>query len=177
MPDHLSITTPLALVAAVARNGVIGNRGELPWQIQGELAYFRQITMGDAVIMGRKTWESLPNKPLAGRYNVIVSHQKDYMAEGAICCPSLNKALIFADEWSRTSQRQKISIIGGASLFSEALTFCRWLYLTEIDRDYDGDIYFPLWPRQQFNCLYRKEGLSRLPNPPHQFCLYERKDS
>ena len=126
----------IALVVAVSRNGVIGRNGGLPWHVSSDLKRFKAITMGKPVIMGRRTWESLPRRPLAGRANIVVTRQEAYDAPGALVAASLKDALAQAEG-------EEICIIGGGELFREALPMADRLYLTEIDLDVPGDTYFP----------------------------------
>lgn len=126
----------IALVVAVSRNGVIGRNGGLPWHVSSDLKRFKAITMGKPVIMGRRTWESLPRRPLAGRVNIVVTRQETYDAPGALVAASLKDALAQAGG-------EEICIIGGGALFREALPMADRLYLTEIDLDVPGDTFFP----------------------------------
>ncbi|MGE3877409.1 MAG: dihydrofolate reductase [Parvibaculaceae bacterium] len=126
----------IAFVVAVARNGVIGRDGGLPWRISSDLKRFKAITMGKPVIMGRKTWESLPRRPLEGRTNIVVTRQRGYDAPGALVAASLGEALAKAEG-------EEVCIIGGGELFREALPIADRLYLTEVDLDASGDVYFP----------------------------------
>ena len=86
----------IVLVVAIADNGVIGQGGRLPWRLKSELAHFRRVTMGKPIVMGRKTWDSLPRKPLPGRINVVVTRQQDWQAEGAVTASSLGQAYLVA---------------------------------------------------------------------------------
>jgi dihydrofolate reductase len=126
----------IAFVVAVAKNGVIGHNGQLPWRISSDLKRFKAITMGKPVIMGRKTWESLPRKPLPGRINIVVTHNRDYIAEGAIIAGSLDEAIA-------KSRGEELCIIGGGELFREAMPIADRIYLTEIDLAVPGDTFFP----------------------------------
>ena len=137
----------LALIAAVARNRVIGRGGELVWHESEDQKHFRRVTMGCPVIMGRKTWDSLPPRfrPLPGRRNLVVTRNAHWQAEGAERAASLDDAL------ARTAQAPKVFVIGGAELYALALPRADELELTEIDADLDGDVLFPAWPREQFS--------------------------
>ncbi len=130
--------TILTLIAAVARNGVIGLDNRLPWHLPADLKHFRALTMGRTVIMGRKTWESLPDKfrPLPGRQNIVVTRNASYHAEGAVVVTSLPAAVAAA-------QSDEAFVIGGAELYTSALALADRLQLTEIDADYAGDTWFP----------------------------------
>ena len=128
----------LSLIAAVARQRVIGKDNRLLWHLPEDMKYFRETTRGRPVIMGRKTWESLPEKfrPLPGRHNLVVSHNPAYLAPGATLVASLAEAIERAGSG-------EIFIIGGETLYRQALPLAQRLYLTEIDRDFDGDAFFP----------------------------------
>ncbi len=130
--------TKLILIAALARNGVIGKDNRLPWHLPADLRHFKALTSGHAVIMGRKTWESLPEKfrPLPGRQNIVVTRNSAYRAEGASLAASLPAAIAAARDL-------QAFVIGGAELYAAALPLAARLELTEIDRDYEGDAFFP----------------------------------
>lgn len=132
--------TRLTLIAAVARNGVIGIENRLPWHLPADLRHFKALTSGHAVIMGRKTWESLPAKfrPLPGRRNIVVTRDQSYRAEGAVVALSLPAALAAAGEGEGEA-----FLIGGAELYATALPLADRLQLTEIDASFDGDTWFP----------------------------------
>ena len=129
--------TRIALVVAVARNGVIGRDGGLPWHLSSDLKRFKAITMGKPVIMGRKTWESLPKKPLPGRHNIVITRRKGFLAEGATVVASPENALAAA------AGAEEIAVIGGGEIFDMFLTLADRIYLTEVDLDVEGDTYFP----------------------------------
>jgi len=128
----------LALIAAVASNGVIGVDNRLPWRLSDDLKRFRALTTGHAVIMGRKTWESLP-RALPDRQNIVVTRQRGYSASGAQVAASLDDALALVE------LPAPVFCIGGGELFAEALPRADHLYLTEIDRQFAGDARFPPW--------------------------------
>ncbi len=131
---------PLHLIYARARNNVIGKNGDLPWHLPEDLAHFKRTTLGQAVVMGRVTWESIPEKfrPLPGRRNVVVSRQANYVATGASVVTSLQAALAFfpSDE--------VVWLIGGAQLYAQALPLAAQIVVTEIDADFEGDAFAPL---------------------------------
>ena len=131
---------PLALIAAVAANGVIGERNRLPWRLPEDLRHFRALTTGHAVIMGRKTWESLRG-PLPGRQNIVVTRDPHYAAAGAEVAASLDAALALV------RLPPPAFCIGGGELYRAALARAATLYLTEIDRDFEGDVWFPPFDR------------------------------
>jgi len=133
-----------SLVVAMARNRVIGRDNQLPWRLPADLAYFKRVTLGHPVIMGRRTWESI-GKPLPGRHNIVVSRNRDYRAPGATVVASLDAA------WKAAGDADEACVIGGTSLFAEALPIADRIYLTEVDAEVDGDTYFPPFDRSQWD--------------------------
>ena len=125
-------------MVAVSRNGVIGRAGELPWHISSDLKRFKAITMGKPLIMGRKTWESLPKRPLPGRQNIVVTRQKNYQAKGAVVVSDLDSALAAA------GKVEEICVIGGGEIFTKLLAKADRIYLTEVDLEVEGDTWFPM---------------------------------
>jgi len=125
---------------ARARNGVIGKDGRLPWRLKSDLAIFRAVTMGKPVIMGRKTWESLPKKPLVGRTNIVLSKDGSFEAKGALVCEDFSEAVQIAREQAEEDGQDEICVIGGASLFELALQRAGRLYLTEVEAEVEGDV-------------------------------------
>ena len=128
---------PLALIVAMARNGVIGNEGALPWRIPEDLKHFKKTTLGHAVIMGRKTFESIGH-PLSSRRNIVISRRVGTGIAGCEVTHSLPAAIDLA----RTSDDCPF-VIGGASVYEEALPLTTEIHLTTIDQDFDGDTRFP----------------------------------
>ncbi|MFA4969138.1 MAG: dihydrofolate reductase [Sulfuritalea sp.] len=128
----------LTLIAAVARNGVIGIDNRLPWHLPADLKHFKTLTVDHTVIMGRKTWESLPAKfrPLPDRRNIVVTRDAGYRAEGATVALSLPAAIAAAESG-------EAFVIGGAELYAAALPLADRLQLTEIDAAFEGDTHFP----------------------------------
>jgi dihydrofolate reductase len=130
------VVVPLVLIAAVAANGVIGTDNRLPWRLADDLRRFRALTTGHTVIMGRRTWESLP-RALPGRQNIVVTRRKGYAAPGADVASSLDEAL------GRVRMPFPVFCIGGGELYRAALPRATTLELTEIARDFEGDVRFP----------------------------------
>jgi len=135
--DALAAQAPLALIVAVARNGVIGHQGGLPWHISEDLKHFKKTTSGHAIIMGRKTYDSIGG-PLPKRRNIVVTRQSDLELPGCDRAESLDEAIALA----RTTDPCPF-IIGGASIYEEALPMATELHVTTIDREVEGDTYFP----------------------------------
>lgn len=131
--------TRLHLIFARAANGVIGKDGGLPWHLPEDLAHFRRLTTGHPVIMGRRTWESLPPRfrPLPGRTNIVVTRQPQWQEAGALRANSLEQAL------DHVPHGEEAWLIGGAQLFIEALPLAQGAVITEIEADFDGDVAMP----------------------------------
>lgn len=132
----------VALVVAMAENRVIGRAGSLPWHLPSEMKFFRNVTMGKPVIMGRKTFISLPH-PLKGRDNIIVTRDKNFAASGAIVVNSLGEAMDVARECAIRRGTDEIMIIGGAQIYREALAEAGRIYLTTVHASPEGDTTFP----------------------------------
>lgn len=132
-----------ALIVARTRNGVIGRNNAMPWHLPEDLRYFKRVTMGKPIIMGRNTWESL-GKPLPGRDNIVVTRNTNYQAEGAHVVGSLNAALQLATALATEKNSTEIMIIGGAQIYRAALPLVQRAYITEIDADINGDAFFPM---------------------------------
>ena len=133
----------LALVVARARNGVIGKDGGLPWRLRSDLQRFKAVTMGKPCIMGRKTWDSLPLKPLPGRLNLVLSKDESFEPKGALACLTLDEAIEIAREQAVDDGVGEVCVIGGAGLFAATLPRARRLYLTEVEAEPEGDVLFP----------------------------------
>lgn len=129
----------VALISAVAENGVIGRDNDLPWHLPDDFRHFKRTTSGHHVIMGRKTWESQGGKPLRKRTNVVVTRQRGYVADGAIVVHSLPEALDLA----RAAGEDEAFVIGGTGLYAEALAIASRLYLTRVHATVEGDATFP----------------------------------
>ncbi len=143
---------PLALIVARARNGVIGARGTLPWRIPEDLKHFRRVTTGHAIVMGRKTYESI-GRPLPDRRNIVVSRQPALVLAGCEVAPSLESALVLA----RATDPEPI-VIGGAELYREALPAATRVFLTDVHAEPEGDAFFPELDQSDWDEASRREG-------------------
>lgn len=166
----------LVLIAAMARGRVIGRVingvGALPWHLPEDMAHFRAATRGHAVIMGRKTWDSLPARfrPLPGRRNLVVTRNTSWRAEGADAAFSLDEAL------ARVTGDNRVFVIGGAQLYAAALPLAHTLLLTEIDASIEGDTHFPAFESQGFVETARERHRSAAPAAlDFSFVTYRRK--
>jgi dihydrofolate reductase len=133
------LTPPVVLVVAAAANRVIGKGGALPWRLPEDLRRFKRLTMGRPCIMGRKTWESLPRKPLPGRTNIVLTHDRAFPAEGARVVHSFREAL----DTAAAEQPDEITVIGGEAVFAAALSLADRIELTEVAASPEGDAFMP----------------------------------
>ncbi len=162
----------LALVAAVAGNGVIGNGGNLPWRLPSDLKRFKQVTMGRPVIMGRKTWESI-GRPLPGRLNIVVTRSPAFAPEGALRAGSLSEALeIAAKEHPGPGE---VFVIGGGEIYAQAMPMAQRLYITHVDAAPEGDTHLPVIRGDEWR-MVSSETIERGPSDSAEmrFAVYER---
>lgn len=127
----------VVLVAAVARNGVIGVDGRLPWHLPGELAHFRRVTTGHCLVMGRRTFASI-GRPLPRRTTIVVTRQPDWTAQGVLVASSIREALVLAD-----SRPGEVRVVGGAAVYAEAMPLADAQVLTEVPLEPAGDVRYP----------------------------------
>src|SRR6266567_432925 len=139
----------IAIIAAVAENGVIGIENRLPWRLPDDLRRFRALTTGHSVVMGRKTWDSI-GKPLADGQNIVVSRNPDLRVRGAQIAGSFEQALML------TAMPDPVFVIGGEALYREALPVAELLFMTEVHRDFAGDAFFPDYPREAWEEISRE---------------------
>jgi len=142
----------ITLVVARADNGVIGAAGGLPWRLSGDLKRFKQLTLGKPCIMGRKTWDSLPKRPLPGRMNIVVTRNASFAAEGAVAAHSFNQALALA----MAEAPSEIMVIGGAGIFAAALPRAGRIELTEVHAAPDGDVAIPAFSSRDWREVARE---------------------
>lgn len=158
----------LSIIAAMAHNRVIGRDNRLPWRLPADLQYFKRITMGKPMIMGRKTWASLPGL-LPGRRHIVVTRDQHYQAEGAEVVHSLEQAI------AQAGDVQEIMLVGGANLYSQAITLASRMYLTQIDAVVQGDAWFPEFDRRQWQEVSRDAHSEDEENQyPYAFTLLQR---
>ena len=166
-PLVASGTTRIYLIAAVAKNGVIGAQGKLPWRLPEDLKHFKNLTLGHPIIMGRRTWDSFGGKPLPGREHIVISRKPDYEAPGASVASTLESAVALC------TGEPLAFVIGGAEIYAAALPLAQGLVLTEIERDFVGDTRFPAWNRRDWRETQRETHTS-LEGMRFDFVLYER---
>jgi dihydrofolate reductase len=164
--------TMVSLVYAQSRNGIIGDKGDLPWRLPSDLKRFKAVTMGKPVIMGRKTWDSLPRKPLPGRPNIIITRQSGFAAEGAKVVAGVEQALKAA------GPVEEVCIIGGAEIYQAFLPHAHRIYLTEIDLSVPGDTPAPTLNEHEWTEVSREHHQAQ-PGDSADFTLrvLERKPS
>lgn len=179
------MTSRLSALVAMAQNRVIGKDNTLPWRLPPDLKRFKALTMGHSIIMGRKTYESI-GKPLPGRRCIIVTRQPGYEVEGAIVAGSIAEALKacgkdYGDEVmdEDMDKDRKIDterfVIGGAEIFRQTLPLCDRLYITEIQRDFDGDVLFPEFHREAWREISREKHFLDANGLEYHFVVLDRK--
>lgn len=136
------MTVPVAIIAAVGENGVIGAGNDLPWRLPSDFAFFKRTTMGKPLIMGRKTFESI-GKPLPGRTNIVVSRQKGYQPDGVIVIDSLAAALVHAQTIAAADGASEVVVGGGGDIYRAAMPLADRLYITHVAASPAGDTTFP----------------------------------
>lgn len=166
---------PICIIVAVAENGVIGRDGSMPWRLSTDLKRFKSLTVGNPVIMGRKTWDSLKS-PLVGRTNIVITHDKKFIAEGAIVTHSFAEARRVAEEQANKDKSKFIFVIGGGEIFKLALPTANRMYVTEILSPIVGDTYFPAFNAEDWHAL----STEMVPAGPKdsqatRFVVYERQ--
>lgn len=157
----------LSIIVAHSRDGVIGRDGDLPWHLPTDMRRFKALTQGHAVIMGRRTWESIPERfrPLPGRRNLVLTRQRAYEAPGAEVHPSLAAAIAACDG--------DAFVIGGGQVYGEALPLAARAYVTRVDAGVEGDAYFPALSPDEWSCT-AEEGPLEENGLPFVFRTYER---
>jgi dihydrofolate reductase len=171
MTVSISQMARIAIIAALgAETRAIGNREHLLWSLPEDMKRFKELTTGHPVIMGRKTWESLPEKyrPLPNRTNIVVTRQAGYRAEGAIVVDGLSDAFLAA---GKAEGADETFVIGGGQIYTDALPYATRLYLTLVDDVTEADVFFPEYEKE-FKIIKEENGVG---NPPHRFQILERK--
>ncbi len=165
----------ISLVVAVARNGVIGDVGTMPWRMPSDLKYFKRVTMGKPVVMGRKTFESI-GRPLPGRPNIVVTRSGDFAADGVVIAGSVEEGLDEAARLASDLAVEEVMVIGGGEIYRQSLDRAHRVYLTELSLDVNGDTRFPdldddLWREVSRESFQAGEGDSA----DYAFVVYERR--
>ncbi len=154
----------IALIVAYASNRVIGNKGYIPWKIKGEQKRFKELTTGNVVVMGRRSFEEIGH-PLPGRTNIIVSNTVNYQSENCYTVSSLQEAIVSAPD-------RDIYISGGAGLYKQAINLVDKMFITEINQDVEGDTFFPYFDKNMFECELIETFTGDI---PYSYVTYTRK--
>ncbi len=163
----------LSILVAMARNRVIGRNNNLPWYLPADLKHFKSLTMGHPIIMGRKTYESI-GKPLPGRTNIIISHQPGYEVPGAIVVNSIEDAFLACKEVETCDSES--FIIGGENVFRQTIKLCQRMYVTEIQKYFEGDTFFPRFDINDWEEIRRDKYFSDSgDNMEYHFVVLNRK--
>ncbi len=163
----------ISLIVAMDRIGLIGSQGKIPWNLPQELQYFKRITMGKPVIMGRKTFESI-GKPLTGRKNIVVTTQEDWEFDDVFVAKSLESAYRLASK--NLNKNQEIMVIGGANIYAQSMQVAQKLYLTIIDHEFEGDAWLQGYDRNDWNLVSSERVNATAKNPyPYDYNVLLRK--
>jgi dihydrofolate reductase len=164
----------LAIIVAQSRNSVIGVNNDLPWRLPKDLQYFKRVTLGKPIIMGRKTYESI-GKPLPGRTNIVITSNTDYSVEGVQVVHSLEEAVELGIVVAKEQGQCEVMVIGGAQIYQQALEQSSKLYITEVDAHIEGDAHFPEVNYSEYREVERENHASDESNPyDYSFVCYER---
>ena len=160
----------ISIIAAVSEDLGIGNDNELLWHIPEDLKRFKRLTYGNTVLMGRRTWESLPRKPLPGRKNIVITDISDECFDGAVTAYSIEDAL------RKCGQEEEIFIIGGGSIYKQFMPLADRLYITHVHKTMRADVFFPEIERKQWKITNKEEFISPDEHViPYTYVIYERK--
>jgi dihydrofolate reductase len=159
----------ISFLLAMDQNRTIGKNNDLPWRLPADLAYFRKVTMGHTIVMGRKTYESI-GRPLPGRENVVVTKNTDFQAEGCFVVHSVEEAK------QHFQKDDEVFVIGGAQLFEKFFPYADRLYITLIEEQFEGDTYFQNIDKNEWNLVSKEKGMKNEKNPyDYCFLVYARK--
>lgn len=164
----------VSLIVAMSQNRVIGRENQMPWHLPAELQYFKRVTMGKPVLMGRNTFESI-GRPLPGRPNIVITRNADYEAEGISVVTSVEDALDLAEQLAERDANAEAMVIGGAQIFAATLPRADRLYLTEVQAEVEGDVFFPEFAPEDWSLVSREEHAADEKNPyPYSVLVLER---
>jgi dihydrofolate reductase len=162
-----------SIIVAVAENGCIGIDNKLPWHLPEDLKYFRRLTTGNIVIMGRKTYESI-GKPLPNRSNIVISRNPDFQAEGVKIVRTIDEALQMAASIGEIDGAEEAFIIGGAQIYQQTLPLAQRLYLTKVQKTVTGDAFFPSIDPSQWQEIASEPHYYEPADTHYRFVVYER---
>ncbi len=164
----------LAVIVAAAENGVIGRNNALPWHLPQDLRYFKRVTMGKPIVMGRKTFESI-GRPLPGRTNIVITRNPDFTAEGVRVVASLDEALRLAGDIARIDGAQELVVIGGVEIYKASIPRADRLYITEVHASVKGDAFLPEIDWEHWREVGREHHGASDANPyEYSFVVYNR---
>ena len=164
-----------SMIVAMAENRVIGINNQLPWYLPNDLKYFKQVTMGKPILMGRKTFESI-KKPLPGRTNIVITRNQDWSAEGVKVVHSLQQAFEMGESICEIDGQEEVMIIGGDQIYQSSLPDVDRVYLTKVHAEVAGDAYFPEVDWSQWREIGREDFKAEGPNPyDYSFIVLDRK--
>jgi len=164
----------VAMIWAMSQNRTIGLNNDMPWRLPNDLKYFKQVTLGKPVIMGRKTFDSL-GKPLVNRENIVITRQENWHKEGARVTANLDQALALAKDLAKLAGQDEVIIMGGAEIYNLGLPVVDKLYLTQIHAHIDGDTHFPEFDLAAFREVSREDHQASGDNPyDYSFLVYEK---
>ncbi|KAA0012622.1 dihydrofolate reductase [Billgrantia pellis] len=166
---------PVAMIAAVARNGVIGVDNKLPWHLPEDLKFFKRMTQAKPLVMGRKTFASI-GRPLPGRLNIVVTRDTGFRHEGVRVCHDLESALFLADQQATIDAAEEIMVMGGGQIYAQTLPHASRIYLTEVDVEVEGDARFPELDEREWEEVQRVPGSPAAGQPNYSFVEYRRRD-
>ena len=164
------MTVAVAIIAAVAANGVIGNGNTIPWHLPSDFAHVKRMTVGKPLIMGRRTFESI-GRPLPNRTNIVVTRQEGYQPDGVLVISSFEAALEHAQEIAKADRANEVMIGGGAEIYAQALPIADRLYITHVGAMPEGDAYFP----QVSLDLFKESGVIDVPTSPNDSAAFRIK--
>jgi len=165
---------PIAMIAAVARNGVIGVDNKLPWYLPEDLKFFKRMTQAKPLVMGRKTFASI-GKPLPNRLNIVVTRDTRFAYTGVRVCHDLESALRLADQQATIEASEEIMVMGGGEIYAQALPHASRIYLTEVDIEVEGDARFPELDASEWEEVQRVPGSPAEGQPSYSFVEYRRR--
>ncbi|WP_106478696.1 dihydrofolate reductase [Phytohalomonas tamaricis] len=167
------LVVPVAMIAAMSKNRVIGVGNKLPWYLPEDLKFFKTMTQGKPLIMGRTTFDSI-GKPLPNRLNIVVTRDQGFGHDGVRVCHDLESAFELADQHAMIEASEEIMVMGGGQIYAQAFDYASRLYLTEVDITVEGDVFFPEFDHDVWRETERTAGKPSEHGPAYDFVCYER---
>ncbi|TDR33193.1 dihydrofolate reductase [Hydromonas duriensis] len=166
----------ISLIAAVAQNLALGKNNQLLWHLPNDLQFFKRTTLNHPIIMGRKTYDSI-GRPLPKRLNIVISRQFDLLIEGCVVVPSLRAAIALAShvEHQPEGVAPEVFVIGGAQIYAEALPMAARLVLTEVKQNFEADVFFPQWDKNDWQEVWRESHYDEASGLGYDFVDYHRR--